>query len=190
MKNAETEKEDRAARSESKGEDSHTLTAPGRRSFLGVIAGLIGGAITAVLAVTTGRFAAGPSQEGGENSQWTQAALLEEVPETQWTKRNVTVSQDAGWGRFNTQRPVWVFKQNGKVTVFSATCPHLGCTINEGQNGFVCPCHGSSWNAEGAKLGGPTPRNMDSLESRVNGDALEVKYEYFKQGVPEKIPVG
>ncbi|MGH9764879.1 MAG: ubiquinol-cytochrome c reductase iron-sulfur subunit [Blastocatellia bacterium] len=159
---------------------------PDRRSFLGVISGVIGAAIAGAFGLTLGRFAIGQPDSNTDASEWAQAGLLEDVPEAKWVKKNVTISQDAGWGRFNTQRPIWVFKKDGKLTVFSATCPHLGCTINEGQNGFVCPCHGSSWNGNGVRLGGPTPRNMDTLQFRANGDALEVKYEYFKQGVPEK----
>lgn len=104
-------------------------------------------------------------------------------------KRSVTVSQDAGWGRFNSQRLVWVVRNGSDVTVCSATSPHLGCTINKTSSGFICPCHGSAWNAGGQRLGGPTARSMDVLEYRIDGDLLKVKYQYFKEGVAGKEPV-
>ena len=170
---------------ESAGAAPETLSR-GRRSFLGATIGAIGAVITAVLGITLGRYTVGPSFAGEGSVGWTGLGLVDDLPDGKWVKRNVTVSQDAGWGRFNTQRPVWVLKNEGKLTVFTATCPHLGCTVNVADAGFVCPCHGSQWNAQGARLAGPTPRGLDPLESRINGDAIEVKYEYFKQGVPER----
>jgi Rieske Fe-S protein len=169
---------------------SKAAMTPGRRSFLGVVIGLIGAAIAAVLGVTIGRYTIGRSLKFEDQSSWTDAGLLEDLPDGNWVKRNVIVSQDAGWGKFNSQRPIWVKKAGQDFTVFSATCPHLGCTINEAASGFICPCHGSAWNLDGQKLGGPAPRGMDSLESRVDGDTLKVKYEYFKQGGAEKVIAG
>lgn len=163
---------------------------PGRRSFLGTIIGAIGAGIAVVLGVTIARYSIGPALKSDDQPSWTDAGLMEDLAEGTWVKRNVIVSQDAGWGKFNSQRPIWVRKTEGQVAVFSATCPHLGCTINEAASGFICPCHGSAWNADGQKIGGPSPRAMDSLESRVDGDTLKVKYEYFKQGVPEKVVAG
>ncbi|MGH9823051.1 MAG: ubiquinol-cytochrome c reductase iron-sulfur subunit [Blastocatellia bacterium] len=168
-------------------ESSPETLSRGRRSFLGATIGAIGAAITAVLGVTIGRYTVGPSFNGEGSAGWTALGLVSDLPDGKWTKRNVTVSQDSGWGRFNSQRPVWVLKNGSKLSVFTATCPHLGCTVNVAAGGFVCPCHGSQWSAEGARTGGPTPRGLDTLESRINGDTIEVKYEYFKQGVPEKV---
>ena len=51
---------------------------------------------------------------------------------------------------------------------------------------FICACHNSEWNAEGATLAGPTPRGLDTLEFRVEDDKLKVKYQDFKQGITTK----
>ncbi|HKV39977.1 MAG TPA: ubiquinol-cytochrome c reductase iron-sulfur subunit [Blastocatellia bacterium] len=170
-------------------EETWTPVSEGRRSFLGLAIGALGSVIAAAFAVTLGRYIVGPSFKTEDDSGWTQVGLAEDLPDGKWVKCNVTVSQNAGWGRFNTQRPVWVLKNGGSLTVFTATCPHLGCTVNmTGGGGFVCPCHGSAWNSKGVKLGGPAPRGLDTLESRIDGDNVLVKYEYFKQGVLEKRP--
>ncbi len=161
-----------------------------RRSFLGVVIGLIWSAVTATLGVTIGRYSIAPALSSTGTSEWADVGLLDEIPEGKPVKRSVVVSQNAGWGRFNSQRLVWVTRKGEQITVFSAACPHLGCTINEAANGFICPCHGSAWNADGEKLGGPTPRGMDVLEHRVEGDMLKVKYQYFKQGAAQKEQVG
>lgn len=41
-------------------------------------------------------------------------------------------------------------------------CTHRGCTVpwNAEQNRFVCPCHGSQYDAEGRVLQGPAARSL------------------------------
>lgn len=157
-----------------------------RRSFLGVIAGLIAGGISAVLGVTIGRFAIEPALSAGGSEGWTDIGPLAEIPEGQLVKRNVVVSQDAGWGKFNSQKLIWVIRKGDNVTIFTAVCPHLGCTVNAKNDLFVCACHDSKWDLAGNSLGGPTPRGLDSLEHKVEGDVLKVRYQDFKQGIPQK----
>src|SRR5581483_6059898 len=118
-----------------------------RRSFLGYMIGLIVSGITAVLGVTIGRYSITPALSPAGKSEWTDAGLVEDIPEGKPVKRNVVVSRTAGWAQFNSQQLVWVTKKGENVTVFSAICPHLGCTINEAAKGFICACHGSAWNA-------------------------------------------
>ena len=57
-------------------------------------------------------------------------------------------------------------------------CPHLGCTVppwNPAAQEFHCPCHGSIYNYEGVRTGGPAPRPMDYMTVTVDqatGDLL------------------
>ena len=57
-------------------------------------------------------------------------------------------------------------------------CPHLGCTVppyNMAAQEFHCPCHGSIYNYEGVRTGGPAPRPMDYMTTTVDestGDLL------------------
>lgn len=170
--------------------DSHeinvTAESAGRRAFLGYVIGLIISSITAVMGVTIGRYSITPALSPASKSEWTDVGLVEDIPAGKPVKRNVVVSRTAGWAQFNSQQLVWVTKKAEGITVFSAICPHLGCTINEAAKGFVCACHGSAWNAEGEKIAGPTPRNLDTLDSRIEGDVLRVRYQYFKPGMPQK----
>jgi nitrite reductase/ring-hydroxylating ferredoxin subunit len=41
----------------------------------------------------------------------------------------------------------------------NAVCTHLGCVVpwNKAENKFMCPCHGSQYNAQGKKVRGPAP---------------------------------
>lgn len=55
-------------------------------------------------------------------------------------------------------------------------CPHLGCTVPwvPAEDQFHCPCHGSIYNYEGVRTGGPAPRPMDymGLNLAPNGDVV------------------
>lgn len=158
-----------------------------RRSFLGLLTGLIGASISGLLGITLGRFSIAPALSAPSAAEWVDVAPLGDIPEGKPTNRNVVVSQSAGWGRFSSDQSVLVVKKGEHLTVFSSVCPHLGCTINENASGFGCVCHNSAWNGEGEKLSGPAPRGMDILEHKVEGKVLRVRYQNFKQGVAEKL---
>lgn len=161
-----------------------------RRTFLGVLSGLIAAGITAVLGINIGRFATGTAFSKAGEAVWSDAGALTDIPEGQLTKRNLVVSQLAGWGNFTTERAVWVVRKGEDLKVFTAVCPHLGCTVNANAAGFLCACHNSSWNEGGQMLAGPSPRGLDTLEHRVEGDKLQVRYQDFKQGVSTKEAIG
>ncbi len=68
-------------------------------------------------------------------------------------------------------------KDGGLVALYQK-CPHLGCTVPwrpefefEGDKGwFRCPCHGSTYTRGGARVFGPAPRSMDTMEITIAGD--------------------
>jgi Rieske Fe-S protein len=72
--------------------------------------------------------------------------------------------------------------------VYSTICPHLGCAVDykADQKRFGCPCHDSLFKLDGKVESGPSPRPLDILESRVVDGKVEVRYQRFKTGVPEK----
>jgi menaquinol-cytochrome c reductase iron-sulfur subunit len=105
--------------------------------------------------------------------------------------RFVMRSQDA-YLHGEVSRSVWVIKDSaGSLTVFSPTCPHLGChyTWNKKTNDFECPCHGSVFTLQGTVVGGPSPRPLDTLPYKVEGGTLFVEWKEFKVGIPDKIRV-
>ncbi len=44
-------------------------------------------------------------------------------------------------------------------------CTHLGCGIEFDQNsdGFVCPCHGATFNSQGEVTKGPAKENLTTF---------------------------
>lgn len=163
-----------------------SASSTGRRSFVGFVIALIWTAITGTIGTLAARFVAAPSASSMLPLNWAEIERFKDIPDGNPTKREVVVKQDSGWAHFNSARSVWIVRHDREVTVFSATCPHLGCTVEASGPGFVCPCHGSAWNADGDKLSGPTPRDLDLLESRIEGDTLKVRYQDFRQGSSQK----
>ncbi len=45
----------------------------------------------------------------------------------------------------------------------SLVCTHLGCTVEQKDDGFECPCHGSRYNATGDVDKGPARLPLKSL---------------------------
>lgn len=75
--------------------------------------------------------------------------------------------------------------------IFSSICPHLGCRFNwsPDANRFICPCHGSQFGPEGAKLAGPAPRGLDPLPFREKDGQAQVTWIQYKSGEPDRVIV-
>jgi nucleotide-binding universal stress UspA family protein/nitrite reductase/ring-hydroxylating ferredoxin subunit len=52
--------------------------------------------------------------------------------------------------------------KKGKVTTLLAKCTHQGCTVkwDAGENGWLCPCHGSRYSPTGQVVNGPAERPL------------------------------
>lgn len=69
-----------------------------------------------------------------------------------------------------------VVNQNEKITVLSSHCTHLGCKINNIENGrLACPCHGSEYDLEGNVLKGPAYKNLEIVPSRISTDGAHIE---------------
>jgi len=59
--------------------------------------------------------------------------------------------------------PTYLITQNDGLHLqgygINSICTHLGCVVPwiSSQNKFICPCHGSQYNAEGNVVRGPAP---------------------------------
>lgn len=60
---------------------------------------------------------------------------------------------------------IFVVREAQGFFALSAVCTHLGClTAWKPELGIIaCPCHGSKFNRDGAKIAGPAPRPLPSL---------------------------
>jgi cytochrome b6-f complex iron-sulfur subunit len=69
----------------------------------------------------------------------------------------------------NAPGKFFIVHNDDGVMALYRKCPHLGCTVPwvESSHEFRCPCHGSIYDYDGAKVGGPTPRGLDLMAVTV-----------------------
>lgn len=69
----------------------------------------------------------------------------------------------------------FITKVGGRVHALAITCPHLGCSygFDQGNNRFLCPCHGSQFSLAGEVLHGPATSPLSHLAYR-RGDQPDV----------------
>jgi menaquinol-cytochrome c reductase iron-sulfur subunit len=107
--------------------------------------------------------------------------------------RTVEIEQVDGWRKAVSEKAVYVTKDSqGQLRVLTSICPHLGCTIpwSKEKKEFACPCHGATFAADGTRLGGPSLRGMDTLETSTEDGKLLVRFQYFRQLVSDKEVIG
>jgi menaquinol-cytochrome c reductase iron-sulfur subunit len=84
---------------------------------------------------------------------------------------------------------------DNQVRALNVVCPHAGCFVDyrpaDGGH-YLCPCHDSRFAKDGKILDpkSPSPRPLDELTVEIrNGSEVWVKFQNFRAGVHEKIPV-
>lgn len=67
---------------------------------------------------------------------------------------------------FLEESRMYVFRRPEGLFAISSICTHLGCNVRweEENNGFECPCHGSSFDKNGRNTGGPAPKPLRWLK--------------------------
>ena len=117
------------------------------------------------------------------------------------TKVDFVQTVTDAWVENRALRSVWVYTEDGEhFTVYSGRCTHLGCGYHfdkgpdqpwhELKNIFHCPCHHGLFDLKtGAVLGGPPPRPLDHLETKIQDGDLYAAYRDFRVGIPEKVAV-
>jgi cytochrome b6-f complex iron-sulfur subunit len=65
-------------------------------------------------------------------------------------------------------------------------CVHLGCRVPfcESSQWFECPCHGSQYNRDGEKKGGPAPRGLDRFAVAITSGNLIIDTGTISLGPP------
>jgi len=60
-------------------------------------------------------------------------------------------------------------------TALTAICTHEACLITNGEAGaFVCPCHGSRFDATGRAITGPAVTSLRSFATAFAGSSLTI----------------
>ncbi len=85
---------------------------------------------------------------------------------------------------------MWLSNTDQGVMALYKVCTHLGCLYNwNSQEGkFICPCHGSQFQANGTYIQGPAPRSLDRfVVQAVDPNSGQVMAESTK-GEPLPVP--
>ena len=98
------------------------------------------------------------------------------------------VFQNAGlleWAGSTAKNSAWLrHNRPGEPTEFTAYsifCTHLGCPIKwlSEPKIFLCPCHGSVFNADGTVAGGPAPQSLFQYEWRILQGRVQIKTQHL-----------
>jgi len=162
-----------------------------RRKFLGYAIGGVAGVVTIGYAVPLVNYLIKPALRSTAEP-WAKVGVMDELELVAGEPKAVTFHAElkVGWAEEKVEHDVWVVKKpDGSVTVFSPTCPHLGCGYRWDTNDrlFKCPCHASVFDPDGKVIGGPAPRALDTLPAKVEGGALYVEFKKFRLGLADKV---
>lgn len=145
----------------------------------------VGGLMGALIAAPVAGMALGPVF-GGEDFEPVFVGKLDEFKEGSFTKVVLTPHSDkpdayvrkkVAFVRKNTEKGgTWSDKLSLKgqeeFSIISNVCMHLGCPVQNSGDGFVCPCHGGSYDGDGKRLAGPPVRPLDRYIWEKRGDEL------------------
>lgn len=177
-------------------EQPHDMDAQGfytpigsRRKFFRWVTGAAAAVIGAGLAIPLIGYIFSPAFKRREQS-WVEVGNVADLASGEPKQLDYLQALQDGWLTTKLHKAVWAIKQaDGQVTVFSPLCTHLGCGYrwDDPDRKFKCPCHGSVYDVTGKVMGGPAPRHLDVLPSKVEGGKLFVIYKEFKAGLPTAV---
>lgn len=171
---------------------------PGRRSFFAALIGVGTALVGALLSVPLIRFTLYPLLTKTTKTKWSKIGPTSDFNSlTDPIRRTVEIEHVDGWRKTVLQKTVYITKGTGRwsengIEALSSICPHLGCEVpwNKSRGQFVCPCHNSVFAADGSYVSGPSPRGMDTLPIKTENGDLMVRFEFFRQLVPDKEEMG
>lgn len=148
-----------------------------RSDFMKATIAGIGGLISVAYGLPAIAYVVGPAakQDSGE---WIQLGSVNKVEINTPTLFKAVLETQTGWIKTESEISAFVLTENGQDYIaMSNVCTHLGCRVRwiEEQDGFFCPCHNATFSRDGQVTGGPPPRPLDRLESKVEDGILYVK---------------
>jgi len=131
------------------------------------------------------------------NVPWSKVAPFVSLPED-GTPAKFEVVQEKVVDAWTTYKDVpvgavYLTRREKDVIAFNLKCPHLGCAIDfrKQSNDYFCPCHNSSFALDGSITteNSPSPRPMDTMETKVEDGYVWIRFQHFRPNIPEKTPL-
>lgn len=78
--------------------------------------------------------------------------------------------------RFGSRPGLLILNNDGTYSAMSATCTHLGCTVQYRNDlrQVWCACHNGIYDLNGRNVSGPPPRPLDKFDVHLRGDEVVV----------------
>ena len=78
--------------------------------------------------------------------------------------------------RFGSRPGLLIMNSDGTYRALSATCTHLGCTVQYRSDlrEIWCACHNGIYDLNGRNVSGPPPRPLDVFNVHLRGDEIVV----------------
>ena len=78
--------------------------------------------------------------------------------------------------RFGSRPGLLILNSDGTYRALSATCTHLGCTVQYRNDlrEIWCACHNGIYDLNGRNVSGPPPRPLDVFDVHLRGDEIVV----------------
>lgn len=147
----------------------------GRRQFMnlltfGSITGVALGALYPVV-----KYFIPPSSGGAGGGVTAKDALGNDIVVSEYLTEHPVGDRSLAQGLKGDPTYV-VVQDDGQIANYgiNAVCTHLGCVVpwNGNENKFICPCHGSQYNATGKVVRGPAPLSLALANAEIQDDKL------------------
>ena len=172
---------------------------PKRRDFLKKSCAVLVGALTGLVpAISSLLVFLDPLRRKTQDNDAVRIASLSARPEDGVPRKFPVIADHTdAWNRLPRVPIGAVYLRrigDKQIQAFNVICPHLGCFVDYdlSRKRYQCPCHDSSFGVDGkiADPKSPSRRGLDELEVEIrNNDEIWVKFQNFRAGEKEKIPV-
>ncbi|NJL00001.1 MAG: cytochrome b6-f complex iron-sulfur subunit [Spirulinaceae cyanobacterium SM2_1_0] len=142
----------------------------GRRQFMNLLTfgTITGTALGALYPVVKYFIPASTGAAGGGTIA--KDALGNDIAASEYLEAHAPGSRDLAQGLKGDPTYV-IVTDGGEIASYglNAICTHLGCVVpwNNAENKFMCPCHGSQYDAQGKVVRGPAPRSLALAHANV-----------------------
>jgi cytochrome b6-f complex iron-sulfur subunit len=156
---------------------SSDVPSMGRRQFMnlltfGTVGGVAAGALYPVI-----KYFIPPTSAGAGGGVLAKDALGNDIVLSEYLTSHLAGDRSLAQGIKGDPTYI-VVKEDQSIENYgiNAICTHLGCVVpwNAAENKFMCPCHGSQYDATGKVVRGPAPLSLALAHTEVVDDKISM----------------
>jgi len=149
---------------------------PSRRRFLARIVVALNALLAMVVATPAVGYVLSPLLRR-RSRQWVGVGRASTFVNRRPQQVSYLYQDQSGYAVEQLRRVAFVVRDADELIVLSPVCTHMGCNVafHDGTNLFECPCHGGKYDSSGLVVGGPPPKPLQRLQTRVRNGELEIQ---------------